>query len=174
MKNRSAIQLKRRPRRGIAYALALVLLALCTSPAVAMSASTNLSLRRGDNLHAAMNAQLAAESGLEFAVRVMDGIQSAPYWDEYAPDMMPVVYAALQAKLGQTPNLDGQSPPGTNPHFKNCTFQGKIVTAVPREFWYTKNALTFIGESPATGHQKTHDRQHDPKFVHRGGAVTSR
>lgn len=111
MMSMSEFQSTRRRHRGIAYLLALVLLALCTSLAVAMSASTNLNLRRGDNLHAAMNAQLAAESGLAFAVGAMDGIQSAPYWDESATDMMPVVYAALQAKLGQTPNLDGQSLP---------------------------------------------------------------
>ncbi|MDP7163466.1 MAG: hypothetical protein QF792_08245, partial [Phycisphaerae bacterium] len=31
--------------------------------------------------------------------------------------------------------------------FENCRFEGKIVTAVPREFWWTKNSMTFTGST---------------------------
>lgn len=101
----SAFQSTRRRRRGIAYVLALVLLALCTSLAVAMSASTNLSLRRGDNLHAAMNAQLAAESGLEFMILCIADAK-LPKDTDY-DSLMPNLAQALGDVLNDTTNLNG-------------------------------------------------------------------
>jgi len=34
--------------------------------------------------------------------------------------------------------------------FENCTFEGPIITAVPRDYWWSKNALTFEGTTTFT------------------------
>ena len=68
---RNPTRFKRRRRKGIAYILSLVLLALCTSLAVAMSAGTNLNLSRSDNMQKAFSAQIAAEGGLEFVLHCL-------------------------------------------------------------------------------------------------------
>jgi len=34
--------------------------------------------------------------------------------------------------------------------FDDCTFNGPVVTAVPRDYWWSKNALTFTGETTFT------------------------
>jgi len=104
-------QTSRSSRRGVAYVMALILLALCFSLAVAMASATNLNLRRSDNLHVAMDAQLAAESGLAFATLTMEGVQSDRYWDGNTPDIMPIIHTHLSARLNQTANISGQPLP---------------------------------------------------------------
>ncbi len=53
-------------RRGIAYILAMLLLVIFSSLAVAFASFSNLNFRQSDNHRAILRARLAAESGLEY------------------------------------------------------------------------------------------------------------
>ena len=93
-------------RRGIATITALLFLALTCSLAVAFFSTTNMELRKSENLRQVTDARLAAESGLAFATRQLKGVlvESAG-----APNMAGAAYYHLSATLDGTPNLGGQS-----------------------------------------------------------------
>lgn len=42
---------------------------------------------------------------------------------------------------------DRHNNESNNVIFDGCTFEGPVITAVPRDYWWSKNALTFTGET---------------------------
>ena len=62
-------------RRGMAYLLALVFLLAFTGLGLALSTSTFLELRKGDNTSDTLQARLAAESGLDYMLMKMDRVR---------------------------------------------------------------------------------------------------
>lgn len=97
-----------RYRRGFAYVLAMVLLAIFSTLAVAFASSTDLGLRKSDNCRRIGEARLAAEGGLEFAIHTMRDVLSEGTWGQQ-PDMIPIVFNHLSGKLNGTSNLGGQT-----------------------------------------------------------------
>ncbi|MCK4623851.1 MAG: hypothetical protein KAV00_00950, partial [Phycisphaerae bacterium] len=61
--------------RGFAYVLALLLLAIFSTLAVAFASITDLDLQKSNNCRNSNGAQVAAESGLAFMLNVLDGIR---------------------------------------------------------------------------------------------------
>ena len=61
--------------RGSAYVLALVLLSLFTTLAVAYSQVTDMSLRKSDNSRISMEARLSAESGMSYMLDVLQSVR---------------------------------------------------------------------------------------------------
>ena len=98
-------------RTGIVYVLALVILALCTSLAVAMSSGTGVNLARCDNMQKAFKAQLAAEGGLQFMLQSISGAKLAK--DTDYDTLMGNLAVALGEILDDTPNLGGSEVSGT-------------------------------------------------------------
>ena len=92
-------------RRGIAYVLALVLLAIFSTLAVAFSATTDLNLRKSENCRQAVEARLAAESGLAFWTYTLSQIQPPDGAEGTA--LVESIADELAAKLDETPNLNG-------------------------------------------------------------------
>ena len=92
--------------KGIAYILALLLLAVLSALAVAFASTTDLNLRKSDNTRSAQAAMLAAESGLQFAMRNMAGMQSQGTWTG-TPDMLALTNTHLASLLNGTANMSG-------------------------------------------------------------------
>ncbi|MBT3201638.1 MAG: hypothetical protein HN350_17185 [Phycisphaerales bacterium] len=94
-----------RSRRGVAYLFSLAMLALMTTMAVALMASTNLNLSRGQHMKDSLAAQLSAESGLQFVsmnfdkIRMPEGTNEATFATNLA--------AAIGEVLNETSNLCG-------------------------------------------------------------------
>ncbi len=106
---------KRRDRSGVAYILALLMLALCTSFAVAFSSSTNLEVQRGSTYRKMLPARLAVESGMDFAIWAMSDVESNRYLTE-VPDMAEVLRAHFATKLpNQTVTLVEGNGTAANP-----------------------------------------------------------
>ncbi|MBL7218998.1 MAG: hypothetical protein ISS69_02700 [Phycisphaerae bacterium] len=103
---------RRRLRRGVVYVLALVVLALCTTLAVAMASGTTVNLARSNNMQKALNAQLAAEGGLQFMLQSLSNV-SLPKETTYE-----TLTGNLAAKLGElmndTPNLGAMTVSNTD------------------------------------------------------------
>jgi hypothetical protein len=85
-------------RRGFAYVLALLLLVLFSAMAAAFARTTNLNLHAGANHRHAYAAQMAAESGMSFALHTLEDCESEPTLLNL-PDMMSVIRDHLAAKL---------------------------------------------------------------------------
>lgn len=85
------------------YVLALVVLALCTSLAVAVASGTGANLARIDNMQKSFNAQLAAESGLAFMLQTISEAK-LPKDTDY-DTLMTNLAAELGDALNDTPNL---------------------------------------------------------------------
>ena len=96
-----------RRARGMVYVLALLLLTVFSTLAVASALTTDLNLRKSVNHEIGQAALLAAESGLEFAMMHMESIISEGVWDG-TPDMVALTAAALSNNMDGTGNL-GQS-----------------------------------------------------------------
>ena len=99
-------------RRGIVYVLALVVLALCTTLAVAMASGTNVNIARADNMQKAFNAQLAAEGGLQFMLQSFSGVTLSK--DTDYDTLMGNLAVALGEVLDDTPNLGDSVVSGTD------------------------------------------------------------
>ena len=94
-------------RGGMAHVLALVFLVLLNGLAVALVSGTMLNLRAGDNYRRAVDAQLAAESGMDF---MLNQIRSVRIPQDTNQETMPANIAeALGALLNTTANLASQS-----------------------------------------------------------------
>ncbi len=93
--------------RGFAYVLALLLLAIFSTLAVAFASTTDLGLRKSENYRRADKARLAAEGGLEFVVYLLKDLETQGWTGQ--PDMLPVVYSHLAGQLDGTLNLSGGS-----------------------------------------------------------------
>ncbi|MDP6635159.1 MAG: hypothetical protein QGG42_09690 [Phycisphaerae bacterium] len=96
----------------MAYVLALVMLALCTSLAVAISSGTSLNLARVENMRKAFNAQTAAESGLQFMLQSISGanLPTDTTYDTLTGNLS----TALGDVLNDTPNLNGSTVSSTD------------------------------------------------------------
>ncbi len=95
-------------RRGVAYVLALLLLAIFSTLSVAMVGATDLNLRKSENWRQAQEARLAAESGMDFAAYTLKTLQSEGYW-EGQPDMLAIAYDYLAGRLEGTGNLEDEA-----------------------------------------------------------------
>jgi hypothetical protein len=95
----------KRRRTGSAYLLTLILITLFATLAVSMTGRAMLNLRQASNQAKAMEARFAAESGLEFAMWAMTGVEVAGTSD---PGLINRVYDHLSAKLDGTGNLGQQ------------------------------------------------------------------
>jgi len=121
----------RRPlRRGIVYVLALVVLALCTTMAVAMASGTNVNIARNDNMHKAFNAQLAAESGLGFMLQNLSSARLSK--DTDYGTLMGNLAVELGDILNDTPNLGDSVVSGTDSAvtIPAITVEGAVFTCV--------------------------------------------
>ena len=97
----------RRGRGGMAHVLALVFLVLLNGLAVALVSGTMLNLRAGDNYRRAVDAQLAAESGIGFMLNEIRHIRLPA--DTTEQTMPANLAAALAERLDATANLNAQS-----------------------------------------------------------------
>ena len=89
----------------------MVVLALCTTLAVAMASGTTLNLARSDNMQKAFKAQLAAEGGLGFMLQSISGAKLSKDTDYNT--VMGNLAVALGGILDDTPNLGGSVVSGT-------------------------------------------------------------
>lgn len=92
-------------RRGSAYILALLFLAIFVAMAAAFAATTNTNARSGKNLLDVHRAQWAAESGLNYAIQVIRSITMPSATTEETA--IANIAASLSEKLANTPNLNG-------------------------------------------------------------------
>ncbi|MCK4625799.1 MAG: hypothetical protein KAV00_10845 [Phycisphaerae bacterium] len=91
--------------RGFAYILALLLLAIFSTLAVAFASSTDLGLQKSNNCTRINKARMAAESGLAFHTYVLS--QIVPSDENVGEDLVLDIAEKLAAKLNGTFNLDG-------------------------------------------------------------------
>jgi len=91
---------------GTAHVLALVFLVLLSVLTVALASGAMLNLLAGDNHRRAMEAQLAAESGLAFILDQIGYIRLDP--ETTQETMAQNLAEALGERLNGTDNLDGQ------------------------------------------------------------------
>lgn len=96
----------------MAYVLSLVVLALCSSLAVAMVSTTTVNLTRSENMKKAFNAQLAAEGGLGFMLQTLSNA-TLPQTTTYET-MMTDLAEELGDVLDETPNLGDSVVSGTD------------------------------------------------------------
>lgn len=85
-------------RRGIASVLALLFLALMVSLGLAFFTTTDMELRKAENLGLASKARMAAESGMSYVLWTLKDCRSESLGSG-KPDMLAVVHAHLQEKL---------------------------------------------------------------------------
>jgi hypothetical protein len=110
--------------------LALVVLALCTTLAVAIASGTTVNIARSENMQKALNAQLAAEGGLQFMLQSLSNAK-LPKDTDYDTLM-----ANLATKLGEildgTPNLGSSEVSGTEytVTIPAITIEGAVFTCV--------------------------------------------
>jgi len=93
----------RRSRVGAAYVLALLLLAIFSTLALAITTQATVGLRQSSNCREAMNAQMAAESGLAFMLDVLRDLTLPPETTDQT--MITNLGERLAARLDDTPNL---------------------------------------------------------------------
>ena len=97
----------RRGRRGVALALALVLLSVFSVLAVVFAAAGDLSLQASHNFRVAGDARLAAESGLGFCTYLIEST-SLPS-GQTGQEMLSSLATALAGRLNGSANLQGQT-----------------------------------------------------------------
>jgi len=121
---------QQRLRRGLVYVLALVVLALCTTMAVAISSGTTVNIARSENMQKAFNAQLAAEGGLQFMLQSISGAK-LPEDTDY-DTLMGNLAVALGGILDDTPNLGSSVVSGTEytVTIPAITIDGAVFTCV--------------------------------------------
>lgn len=94
-------------RRGIAYILALMLLAVFSTLAVVLATTTDLNLRKSDNQRRSQTAMLQAESGLQF---MLETIKDTRIPGSTTSSTFPANLAdALGMQLNSTANLAGST-----------------------------------------------------------------
>ena len=91
--------------RGFAYVLALLLLAIFSTLAVAFASTTDIGLRKSENCRHADKARLAAESGLDFMFNVLESVRLPGSTTEET--FCVNLRKALADRLEGTPNLAG-------------------------------------------------------------------
>ena len=92
-------------QRGMAYVMAMVVLSLFLTLAGTFAAMTDLSGQVGKNAADLQRANLAAESGLAFGVKIIRGVRLP---SGTSPDeMIPRLSEALADRLNGTANLNG-------------------------------------------------------------------
>ncbi len=91
--------------RGFAYILALLLLAIFSTLAVAFASSTDLGLQKSNNCRNSAGAQLAAESGLAFHTYVLS--QITPSAGKVGGDLVSDIAEKLAVQLDGTFDLSG-------------------------------------------------------------------
>ena len=94
-------------QRGVAYVMALILLALVASLAAAFAAEVNMDLRQADNQLRLNKTRLQAESGIAFYSRTLQEIALPP--GVVGQEALDALATSLRAKLDGTVNLVGQS-----------------------------------------------------------------
>ncbi len=87
-----------RRRRGIASVLSVILLTVLTTLAVGMMAVSDMRAQQGTNWRHSIQARMAAESGLSYAVLILRDCRSEPTLTEL-PDMLDTVYEHFVAEL---------------------------------------------------------------------------
>ncbi len=112
-----------RGERGFAHVLALLMLAIFASLAVAFAASANIEIRKSDNTRSVMETRMAAESGLAFMAHHMHRVRIPA--ETTQANFLPWVSVALGSRLNGTGSLGGQSV--------SCASQAVVVpiTALP-------------------------------------------
>jgi hypothetical protein len=106
-------------RKGAAYVLALLMLIVLSTLAVALATTTDLEMMKANNAGLALGARLAAESGMDF-MRYHLARTALPAW---APgnQMLGFLATELNTALGGTANLAGVS----------VTYDGSVTTVPP-------------------------------------------
>ncbi len=105
MKRNASI--RRRPARGNAYILAMILLCVFAAVAAAYTSFTSLNVRKSDNLRAATGARMTAESGMDFMLQRL-GLVRLP-GNTTQSNFATNLAAALNQAMGGTTNLAGLS-----------------------------------------------------------------
>ena len=93
-------------RPGMSYVLALLVLAVLSTLAVALVAITDSGLRQADNSRSVLNARLAAESGLEFTLHQLKRARLPG--DTTEDTFLDNLCIELGRVLDGTPSLQGQ------------------------------------------------------------------
>lgn len=92
-------------QRGIAYVLAMLLLAIFSTLAVAFAASTDLNVQKSNNYRSAQVARMAADSGLGFYTGLLRQCQSS----HAGSDLIADIAATLSEQMDGTANLAGET-----------------------------------------------------------------
>ena len=88
---------------GFAYVLALLLLAIFSTLAVAFASTTDLDLQKSSNCRNSAEARLAAEGGLDFVVYLLKDLEAGGWTGQ--PDMLPIVHSHMAGQLDGTANI---------------------------------------------------------------------
>ena len=94
-------------RQGFALCVALVLLLLCASLAVAWVNSTSLNVSKADSFRKVCDAQYAAESGMGYMIHEVQGLDIAA--GSSGQELLDNLASALQARLDGTRTLGGSN-----------------------------------------------------------------
>jgi len=92
---------------GAVYLIALLLLALFSATGAALVWATGSGMRQAGNLQAALQARLAAESGLDFALRTLERVRVPG--DTPPAALLAALHAEMSRLLDGTPNLQSGS-----------------------------------------------------------------
>ena len=92
-------------RPGAAYIVALIFLCLLVSVAVSLAASTNLALRQASNHRQVVEARLAADTGLAFALSHLSEVRGQEVVIQNLPNMLTVIQEHLADELEGTGNV---------------------------------------------------------------------
>lgn len=98
-------------RSGIVSILALLFLCIFASLGVALAVSTDLSLKKADNQQLALQAQMSAESGLDFCKHRLQELRLSP--NISGDDLFNELVSSLQSELNGTGNLSGNTVSST-------------------------------------------------------------
>jgi hypothetical protein len=117
-------------RKGVAYILAIMFLAIFSAMAAVYATATGLSLAQGDNQCSAFQARLACESGLEFALWQVRGLRIRQPAD--TATLAQYLQQALAANLNGTANLgSGQvAVSGATVTIPTITLSGRTFACV--------------------------------------------
>ncbi|MFW6155338.1 MAG: hypothetical protein ACOC95_08985 [Planctomycetota bacterium] len=94
-------------RRGSTLLLTMIFLALFTTLGLSFTAATDMNFRQANSYRSAAEAQLAAESGADFMLTILNGLVMPA--EEVEADLLGTVYQYLAADLDGTATLDGDT-----------------------------------------------------------------
>ncbi len=134
----------KRSRGGTAYVLSLMAMIVFSVLAAAMASNTMLIIRAGDNHRSAVNARLAAESGMDFILNQIRSIRLPA--DTSEETMSTNLGEILGSLLNATANLQSQTVTVSREHGENCQHWTAHVPDI--QLPYGNFSCTLVPDGP--------------------------